>query len=133
MLKMVCIIKKSPPKILFCALCSFLFSLSPGCSTPHRAGEALHKLEKFDGRQDGLVSRETWRDRENGGGWFLFADPDITAMAAVHTNQTALGGGSMFTAGSATIMVDTNTAPIVGATGTAIGNVVGAAVKSAVK
>ncbi len=109
--------------------------LSAGCACPHRKAISLHTVEVFnaDLRCDGLVARETWRDQEGGGGWFLFADPNVQGMAALHTNQAALGGGSAFTAGSLTLVVDTNTAAILNAGGSAIGNIIGAAVKTAVK
>ena len=54
-------------------------------------------------------------------------------MVALHTNQSALGGGSSFTAGSLTLVVDANTAAIITSGGTAIGNIIGASVKAAVK
>jgi hypothetical protein len=109
---------------------SLLFS---GCACPHRKAESIHVVETFDGRLDGLIHRETWRDGEQGGGEFLFTDPAAGQLFAAHTNQNALGGGSVFSAGTVTITVDSNTAPIVGATGTAVGNIIGAAAKSAVK
>lgn len=90
-------------------------------------------MEQFASRPDGLISRETWRDLETGGGFFFFADPNVQAMTAYHTNQSALGGGSAFTAGSLGLVVDTNLAPAIAATGTAVGNVIGAAAKTAIK
>lgn len=104
-----------------------------GCAGPHRKAESSHFLETFAGRADGLVRRETWRDAEQGGGLFLFTDPAAGQLFASHTNQSALGGGSVFSAGTVTITVDSNTAAILGAAGTAVGNVIGAAAKSAVK
>jgi hypothetical protein len=104
-----------------------------GCACPRRRGESSHSVERFRGRQDGLVQRETWRDTESGGGWFLFTDPTVQQMTALHTNQAALGGGSLFSAATTTVTLDTNTAAVIGASGTAIGNVIGAAAKSAVK
>jgi hypothetical protein len=109
------------------------FVLFPACACPHRKGEASHRIETFAGRTDGLVRRETWRDSEQGGGQFLFTDPAAGQLFAAHTNQCALGGGSVFSAGTVMITVDTNTAPILGAAGTAAGNVIGAAAKTAVK
>ena len=82
---------------------------------------------------DGLISREEWRDSERGGGLFLFTDPTVQAMSATHTNQAALGGGSAFVAGPMTVVLDTNAAGVVAAGGVAVGNVLGAAVKAAVK
>jgi hypothetical protein len=104
-----------------------------GCAIPHRKGETLHTVEHFQNRSDGLVRRESWKDSEGGGGFFLFADPTVQAMTAIHTNQCALGGGSAFAAGTLTILVDSNLVPAITATGTAAGNVIGAAAKSAAK
>jgi hypothetical protein len=103
------------------------------CACPRRQAETSRVLETFSGRPDGLARRETWRDSEQGGGQFLFTDPAAGQLFAAHTNQYALGGGSVFSAGTVTITVDTNTAPIVGAAGTAVGNIIGAAAKTAVK
>jgi hypothetical protein len=111
----------------------FVVSLLSGCACPHRKAVTTHTVESFRGRPDGLVSREEWRDSEGGGGFFLFADPNVQGMTALHTNQAALGGGSSFTAGSLTLVVDTNTAAILSAGGSAAGNIIGAAVKTAVK
>jgi len=100
-----------------------------GCAVPHRSSRTDHFVEEFANRPDGLIRRETWRDTEGGGGFFLFADPTVQNMAAIHTNQTALGGGSIFTAGSLTSLVDSNLVPAIGAAGTAAGNIIGAAIK----
>jgi hypothetical protein len=104
-----------------------------GCACPHRKAQSTHAVEEFSGRADGLVYRETWRDSEGGGGIFFCADPNVQSMFAAHTNQSSLGGGSVFSAGTVTITVDTNTAAILGAAGTAAGNIIGAAAKTAVK
>jgi hypothetical protein len=105
-----------------------------GCASDHRRAASTHSLETFDPRYTGgLVARERWFDTERGGGIFLLTDPGAVNLIAVHTNQTALGGGSAFGAGSLEVRVDTNATPVIGAAGTAAGNVVGAAVKSAVK
>jgi hypothetical protein len=115
-------------------LCFLLFiPLLAACASPRRSALATHIQERFTGRPDGLVLRETWKDSERGGGYFLFCDPNVQAMLVSHTNQTALGGGSACGIGSITLVVDTNTAAIIGAGGTAIGNVIGASVKAAVK
>jgi len=107
--------------------------LQAGCSCPHRKSVAQRTVEWFGGRTDGLVKREMWRDTEGGGGVFLFADPTVQTMTATHTNQAALGGGSAFAAGTFAIVVDSNLVPAIAATGTAAGNIIGAAAKSAVK
>jgi hypothetical protein len=103
-----------------------------GCASDHRRAASTHSLETFDPRYTGgLMAREKWSDTERGGGIFLLTDPSAVNLIAVHTNQTALGGGSAFGAGSLEVRVDTNAAPIIGAAGTAVGNVIGAAVKTA--
>lgn len=119
--------------LLHFSLYTSAFGLFAACSFPHRNAESFRLVEWFRNRPDHLVAREIWRDREGGGGIFLFADPSVQAMTATHTNQTALGGGSAFAAGSFTILVDTNLAPAIAAAGTAAGNVLGAAAKTAVK
>jgi|HubBroStandDraft_1064217.scaffolds.fasta_scaffold256231_1 hypothetical protein len=103
------------------------------CACPHRKAESSHAVEEFAGRTDGLVYRETWKDTEGGGGVFFCADPNVQNMFAAHTNQSTLGGGSVFSAGTVTMTVDTNTAAIIGSAGTAAGNIIGAAAKTAVK
>jgi len=104
-----------------------------GCACPHRKAESSHFVEAFAGRSDGMVRRESWRDSEQGGGQFVLTDPAAGQLFASHTNQSALGGGSAFSAGTVTITVDSNAAPIIGAAGTAVGNVIGAAAKAAAK
>jgi len=115
-------------KILLLILLPSSFLLS-SCACPHRRADSVHVIEIFTARSDGLIRRETWRDTEKGGGQFLFTDPSVQTMIAIHTNQSSLGGGSVFSAGAATITVDTNTAAVVGSAGAAIGNVIGAAAK----
>ena len=107
--------------------------LCAGCAAPRRTATTVHTSEHFAGRTDGLIQRDTWSDGERGGGLFLFTDPNVQGMSAQHFNQSALGGSNSFVAGSLTLVVDTNTAAIIGAGGTAVGNIIGATVKSAVK
>ena len=115
--------------LLLCAL-----ALIPACAIQPRGPVVSHTVETFSpGRSDNLVTREIWRDDAFTRGIFFFTDPSLTAVKVWHTNQTALGGCSHFQAGSAGIVVDSNLVPAITATGTAVGNVVGAAAKSAVK
>ena len=102
-----------------------------GCATPHRSSHTTHTLEYFRGRSDGLVSREEWRDKYSAGCGFLFTDPSSQGFCDKQTN--AFGGGSWFMMAPFSMVVDSNLVPFVAASGTAIGNVVGAAVKTAVK
>ena len=110
-------------------LCLFLC----GCAHPHRTGYSTREIRVYQGRTDGLVRVETWKDVERGGGTFLLTDPAIASLTAFHTNQTELGGGSYIGTGQMTITIDPETGAIVAATGTAIGNIVGAALKTAIK
>lgn len=70
---------------------------------------------------------------EKGGGTFLLTDPSVASLTVYHTNQTTLGGGSYIGTGQMTLTVDPQTGQIVSATGTAIGNVIGAALKTATR
>jgi|SRR6516164_3110095 hypothetical protein len=108
-----------------------LLLLVTGCAAPHRAAVTSHEVRVYRGREDGLVSVEVWTDTEKGGGCFFLTDPSVTGLVAIHTNQTALGGGSQFMTGQASISVDPQTGAIIGAVGTAAGNVIGAAAKAA--
>jgi hypothetical protein len=103
------------------------------CATPHRKTESTHTVEAFTNRPDGLISREEWRDKDSGGALFLFVDPASQGMCIRHTNQLALGGGSWMVMAPFSAIVDSNLVPAIAATGTAAGNVIGAAVKAAVK
>ena len=108
------------PNAIFHWIAVGAISLS-GCASPHRVGLSTHRIEVFRGRADGLISREEWRDSERGGGVFLFTDPNVQAMTATHTNQAALGGGSAFVTGPMAVVLDTNTAAVVGAGGRPLG------------
>lgn len=103
-----------------------------GCAAPHRAAITTRELKTYQGRADGLIAVETWTDTEKGGGWFLLATSDVQSLIAIHTNQTAIGGGSAFAAGPLSVKVDPQTGQIIEATGSAVGNIVGAAIKKAV-
>lgn len=104
-----------------------------GCAYPHRSALTTHEVRTYCGRADGLVAVETWRDSEHGGGWFVLTDPNVQALTATHTNQAALGGGSVFSAGPMGVTVDPQAGAIIGATGSAVGNIIGAAIKTAAK
>jgi hypothetical protein len=103
-----------------------------GCAMPIRRGSSYRKVWLYQGRPDGLIAKEVMRDREGGGGIFLLTDPKVASIAAKHTNQAALGGGSVITTGQMEITVDPQTGAIISAGGTAIGNIIGAAAKTAI-
>jgi hypothetical protein len=102
-----------------------------GCAAPHRHSKASHTIETFTGRPDGLIRREEWLDEAGGGGCFFLATADVQSLCDNHTNQTALGGGSYIAVGPASVKVDPQTGQIIEATGSAVGNVIGAAVRKA--
>jgi hypothetical protein len=112
-------------------LCGFF--LLTGCAIPPSGPVVSHTIHRYEGRPDGLIAVEEWRDKAFSHGWYLFVDPTMQNINTWHTNQAALGGCSYFSASSVTITVDTNTAAIIGAGGTAAGNIIGAAAKAAVK
>jgi len=104
-----------------------------GCAAPHRAAVSIHEHRQYAGRSDGKVSEDIWRDTESGGGWFLLTTSDVQSLSAIHTNQSSLGGGSAFSAGPISFKVDPQTGAIIEASGSAVGNIIGAALKTAVK
>lgn len=104
-----------------------------GCATPHRISESTHTLKKYQGRGDGLVSVESWQDYHKAGASFFFEDPSSQGFYDTFTNQAALGGGSYFMAAPFSSIVDSNLVLVIPATGTALGNIAGAAVKAAIK
>ena len=108
-------------------LSAFCFS---ACAIQPRGPVVSHSVEQFAGRRDGLTYREVWKDDAFTRGIFFFTDPSLVGVKIWHTNQTALGGCSHFSAGNAGVTVDSAG---IAAAGTAVGNVVGAAVKTAVK
>ena len=110
--------KETVQRMILFILLPSTFLLS-SCACPRRKAESSHVIESFANRPDGLLRRETWRDTEGGGGLFFCADPNVQNMFAAHTNQSTLGGGSVFSAGTVTITVDTNTAAVLGSAGTA--------------
>jgi len=104
-----------------------------GCATPHRDSQSTHSIKRYQGRQDGMIASEEWRDEHRAGAIFFFTDPSSQGFCDKFTNQPGLGGSSWFMAAPFSMIVDSNLVPAISATGTAMGNVIGAAAKSAVK
>lgn len=75
-----------------------------------------------------LAYREEWLDSSAGGGTFVLTDPEATALAFARTNQSGLGGSRSVTVGSLKSTITTNAIGAIGAGGTAMGNVINAAV-----
>jgi uncharacterized membrane protein len=112
-------------------LIALMFAIC-GCAVIHRSSATTAVTEWY--RPDGtLEKRRTVRDTERGMGAEALEHDTLTNLCVVHSNQTSLGGYSCFGVGAATSDVSSNAAPVIGAAGTAVGNVVGAAAKSAVK
>lgn len=108
-----------------------------GCASLPRGPMETKKVvdEHFKGRQDGLVERVTvkWKDTAFTRGWYFLEDPSATAISGSHTNMPELGGSSTVEIGAPSIKVDPQTGAIIGATGTAVGNVIGATIKTIAK
>lgn len=107
----------------------FTVFLLAGCASPHMSARATHELRHYAGRPDGLLSVETWTDSHGGGGWFLCSDSSLASLADYHTNM--FGGGSAVFLGPGEVKVDPQTGAIMGATGTALGNVGAVLMKAA--
>lgn len=86
----------------------------------NKAGDIVRVVTHEEVRQD------VYRD----GGVTAFADPKVSILRTRHENQSKLGGGSQVNIAEISASVSTNTAPIIGAGGTALGNIIGAAVDS---
>jgi hypothetical protein len=80
-----------------------------------------------------VAYRESWIDRSKGGGTFVFTDPNASQVASGVVNQGALGGTHNFTVGDISSTITTNAVNAITAGGAAVGNVVGAALKTAAK
>jgi hypothetical protein len=126
-------IPKSWIGLVFVLSVLFVVIPLPGCAIAPRGPVVERMTEIYTNRADGLVSRVILKDSAFTRGFYFFTDPAVQTINASHTNIAELGGSSQFTAGSFTILVDSNLVPVIAAAGTAAGNVVGAAVKTAVK
>jgi hypothetical protein len=103
-------------------------AMAAGCVTSHKKEYIVHEVWSYSGTGQ-VTNHEVWSENHHGGGTALLADPVATQIASYHTNQTALGGASTFSVGNIQATVSTNAAAIISSGGTAVGNVIGAAVK----
>lgn len=76
---------------------------------------------------------ETWVDKSRGGGTFVLTDPQASQLSFTRSNQNGLGGTRAVGIGSISSTITTNAVSVISATGTAVGNVVGAAASAAAK
>ncbi len=114
-------------------LISALALCGGGCFMAPPGPTVSHEVKTYDPQTGHLVRVERWKDKSGLRALYVLMDPSGQNVNAWHTNQAALGGCSHFSAGSAGVVVDTNSAAIIGESGTAVGNVIGAAAKTAVK
>lgn len=102
-----------------------------GCTIAPHGSRATHDIWLYD--NDGRVWRhERFTDRSAGGGALFFMDPSLQNVTLVHTNSELHTGGALGI-GSASVILDPQTGAVISAAGTAVGNIVGAALKTAVK
>lgn len=113
--------------ILILALCG-------GCTVAPHGSHATHRIWTYapGSRKDGLIRYEVETDRSAGGGGQLGTFANLQNLALEHTNSVMRVGGRL-TIGNAYIGVDTNTARVVTALGTASGEIIGAAMGTAAK
>lgn len=123
---------KNWERVTFTPLCLLLALSLTGCTIAPHGSRTTRKVYTYQGRQDGLVRVERWTDRSAGGGMLLMMDPTLNNVALYHTNS-AMQVGGWFTLGNGSVNVDPQTGAIIGAVGTAAGNIIGAALKTAVK
>jgi hypothetical protein len=123
--------------VIFFLIALMMTIILSGCASLPRGPKETKSIidERFTGREDGLVERIRfqWSDVAFTRGWYFLTDPSATALSGTHTNMPELGGSSTIEVGSPKIVVDPQTGAIIGATGTAVGNVIGATVKTIVK
>ncbi len=108
-----------------------------GCESARRHNRTSHTIERWELQTNSvghikrfLVYRERWIDANSLTFSALFTDPNVSGWTDVSTNQAALGGGQRITFGSAASKVDSEG---IKATGAAAGDVIGNAIKAAVK
>ena len=101
-----------------------------GCTIAPHGSRATHDVWTYANGQ--LVRHDRWTDRSAGGGMLLLMDPKAQSVNLSHTNSVLQTGG-MLIIGDGSVTVDPQTGAIISAAGTAVGNVIGAAAKTAAK
>ena len=116
------------PHLITIPLSAILAVLLFGCAGIHRVSGPSYSVET---RADGSVI-ETWSYFDNGRGWEFMERGSLTNFSVMNSNLLGFGGLSVFGAGAVAIDISSNASGVISATGTAAGNVVGAAVKTSV-
>lgn len=102
-------------------------ALAAGCVTSHKKEYITHESWTYS-NTGAITGHEIWSENHHGGGVALLADPAATQIASYHTNQSGLGGSSSFSLGNIQAHVSSNAAPIINASGTAVGNAISGAI-----
>jgi hypothetical protein len=109
--------------------------LLAGCVHTWRRTETTGTITDYAFVTNRDVPRQTrkFTDTDRGGAVTLLADPSVVAIQVSHTNQEALGGGSLFSAGPLNWKTSTNAGQVVDAVGGAAGTIIGDAAKAVAK
>lgn len=100
-----------------------------GCTIAPHGSKATHDIWLYDA--NGRVWRhEKFTDRSAGGGGSVMTLTALQNAALFHTNSVLQTGG-WFILGNGTVGVDPQATSMIGAVGTAAGNIIGAAAKKA--
>ena len=78
-----------------------------------------------------MVRVETWQYLDIGRGFEFMERETLTNFVVVNSNLLGFGGVSKFSVGGASSDISSNAAPMVKATGAAVGQAVGTALKAA--
>jgi hypothetical protein len=123
-------------RFILCVLC-VLSWLSSGCESASRYNRTAHTVERWEVSTNSaghtvrvLIFRERWTDANGLQFGALFTDPTVAGWSDISTNQSALGGGQAIRFGAASSKVDSEG---IKAAGSAGGEVIGTAIKSAIK
>jgi NADPH-dependent curcumin reductase CurA len=100
-----------------------------GCASIHRVSGPEHSVTTT--YPDGRVVTEKWSWKDDARSHEFFDRGSLSNLVVTQSNLMGWPGVASFSANGGTIDISSNAAPVIGATGTAVGNVVGAAAKAA--
>jgi len=93
-----------------------------GCARWHETSISEHSGSPNAGHEE-------WRDENHFAMTSFLTDSKAQEIKIAHTNQAALGGGSLFVIQGAEIATSSNAPAVISSTGTLLGNAVNSAVK----
>jgi hypothetical protein len=114
------------------SIAAILATVLCGCTIAPHGSKTTRDVWTYAGNPPVMIRHERTVDRSAGGGALFLMDPSLNNVAIYHTNADLHVGG-WFLLGSGTVTVDPQTTGIIGAVGTAAGNIIGAAAKTAVR